>query len=405
LADGTDIRLFKDGQGLTAGLAAIKIAREQICLETYIFHSDDTGRAFADALAERARNGVRVFVIYDSFGCIDSDPAMFRKMREAGVRLAEFHPLRPWDCTHSWRPLNRDHRKLLVIDNRIAGLGGLNVGSEYGSGFLIPLARRRELWRDNAIAVVGPGAAVFAECFARTWRYCHTGGPISRAAMTDQIDVDQLAWKAVADSPLTRGGPRIRRLPDPRDPLGAPRMLSDLGVLASVPTAQSPLVTFLCNLVRNARHSLDMTIAYFVPSDILIKELLRAARRGVRVRLMLPGRSDIKVARFAARSFYESLLCAGIEIWERQGAMLHAKTMVIDEEISVIGSVNLDYRSIEFNCELSAVIASRALAEQMTGLFHHDMGFAEKILLEQWRRRPWSDKIIQWAASGARRLL
>src|SRR5665213_573929 len=397
LADGTRVRLFKDGQGLTAALAAIKSAREEICLETYIFHSDDTGRAFADALAERAQNGVRVFVIYDSFGCIDTDPAMFQKMRKAGVHLAEFHPMRPWDATHSWRPLNRDHRKLLVIDNRIAGLGGLNVGSEYGSGFLVPRARRCELWRDNAISLAGPRAAIFAECFARTWKYCHRAGPISQAAMSDHVNVDHNVRPFDVNLPHRR---RIRRnraiKPDPRNPLGAGQLFSDLGVLASVPTAKSPLIPFLINLVRDARYSLDMTIAYFVPSDLLIGELLHAADRGVHVRLMLPGRCDVKVARFAARSFYEPLLSAGIEIWERQGAVLHAKTMVIDEEISVIGSVNLDYRSIEFNCELSAVIRSRPFAGQMTSLFQHDAGFAEKILLEQWRRRPWADRIVQW---------
>jgi cardiolipin synthase len=113
----------------------------------------------------------------------------------------------------------------------------------------------------------------------------------------------------------------------------------------------------------------------------------------------------MKVVRFAARSFYEPLLSAGVEIWERQGAVLHAKTMVIDEEISVIGSTNLDYRSIEFNCELSAVIRSRAFGGQMTGLFQHDTGFAEKVLLEQWRRRRWQDRVVQWAASRARYLL
>lgn len=406
LADGSAIRLFKDGQGLTAALAAIKTARQQICLETYIFHSDDTGRAFADALSERARSGVRVFVIYDSFGSIDSDPAMFFGMRKAGVHLAEFHPIRPWDAAHSWRPFSRDHRKLLVIDNAIAGLGGLNVGSEYGSGFLLPRARRYELWRDNAVSIVGPRAAIFTECFARTWQYCRLDGPISQAAMSDHVNVDRSAWAPVAKPPHARN---VRTLstakPDPARSPGKRQLAGDVGVLASVPTAKGPLVPFLRNLVRGARYSLDMTIAYFVPSDLLIRELLRAVGRGVQVRLMLPGRCDVKIARFAARSFYEPLLAAGVEIWERQGAVLHAKTMVIDEEISVVGSLNLDYRSIEFNCELSAAVRSRPFARQMTSLFQHDIGFAEKILLDQWRRRPWRDRIVQWAASRARYLL
>jgi cardiolipin synthase len=172
-----------------------------------------------------------------------------------------------------------------------------------------------------------------------------------------------------------------------------------------VPTPRSPLVPFLGNLVRSARKSLDLTIAYFAPSDAVIAELIAASRRGVRVRLMLPGLCDVQLVRFAAHAFYETLLGAGIEIWERQGAVLHAKTMVVDEEISVVGSTNLDYRSIEFNCELSAVIRSNEFGEQMADLFEHDMQYARKIHLNEWRRRPWRDRIVQWVASRARYLL
>ena len=174
LEDGTRVRLFKDGQGLTAALAAIRAAKVQICLEVYIFHSDATGRAFANALAEKARTGVNVFVIYDSFGSMDTDPTMMELMRRAGVHLCEFHPVRPWDARFGWRPLNRDHRKLLVIDNQVAGLGGMNIGMEYGSGFLRARECKCDLWRDTAIGLTGPAAAVFAQdlrnrAMAKVW--------------------------------------------------------------------------------------------------------------------------------------------------------------------------------------------------------------------------------------------
>src|SRR5206468_5759780 len=135
------------------------------------------------------------------------------------------------------------------------------------------------------------------------------------------------------------------------------------------------------------------------PSDAFIGELIRAARRGVRVRLMLPGQSDVRIVRFAAHSFYETLLGAGVQIWERQGAVLHAKTMVVDERTTVIGSLNLDYRSIEYNCELSAVISNPDFGRQMTALFQHDTEYAERITPAKWRRRPWRDRLVQWAAS------
>ncbi len=161
----------------------------------------------------------------------------------------------------------------------------------------------------------------------------------------------------------------------------------------------------LTTFVRSARKSLDLTIAYFAPSDDLIEELMSAARRGVRVRLMLPGQCDVKLVRIAAHAFYEELLRAGVEIWEREGAVLHAKTMCVDQRVTVIGSLNLDYRSIEFNCELSAILRSEAFGQQMHALFEHDIQYAKQMTLNFWRRRPWRDRVVQWAASRARYLL
>ena len=423
LADGTVLRLFKDGQGLTAAFEIIKEARRQICLEFYIFHSDDTGRAFAELLCEKARQGLDVFVIYDSFGSMQSDPGMFEQMRRAGVHVAEFHPLRPWDTRHAWRPFNRDHRKLVVVDNRIACLGGLNVGLEYGSGFLVPKARKCDLWRDNGISITGPAAQPFGECFARTWHYVQHGGQLQRVEMTKNLELGPRRRRRGAQRQQYWLSPRARQevptivnapvSPDAKVlvPLPAgevadePRIQSDLGLLASAPSAHSPLAPFLRELVRSAAYSLDLTIAYFAPSDDLIAELCRAAVRGVNVRLMLPGKSDVPVVRVAAHAFYDSLLSNGVEIWERQSAMLHAKTMCVDERVSVVGSTNLDYRSIEFNCELSAVIRSKEFGRQMTRLFQHDTQFARQITLSEWRRRPWRDRLVQWAVSQARYLL
>src|SRR3954452_19125875 len=127
LGDGSTVQLYKDGEALHAAYEAIKGARRRICLEMYIFASDDTGRAFADLLCEKAREGVKVYVLYDSFGSIASDNGMFLKMSAAGVKVKEFHPFWPWEGKFSWRPLNRDHRKLLVVDEDVAWLGGLNL--------------------------------------------------------------------------------------------------------------------------------------------------------------------------------------------------------------------------------------------------------------------------------------
>jgi len=366
LSDGTQLQLYKDGEALHAAYEAIKSARELICLEVYIFSSDSTGQAFADLLCAKARQGVRVYVIYDSYGSLAFNRDLFRRMRKAGVRLQEFHPVLPWETRYSWRLVNRDHRKILVIDGNIAGIGGLNIATEYAGTWVVPATEPPDAWRDNAVGIVGPAARLFLNAFARSWHYALHGGRIRRAEYSARLEDGQL------------------------------------GVLASVPTLNSPLRPNLCRLMRSARQSICLTMAYFAPDDTLVEELCSAAGRGVRVRLMLPGRCDVAVVRVAARSYYERLMSCGIEVYERQGAILHAKSMVVDACTTVMGSTNLDNRSIQFNCEIAAVIRSAAFGRQMHGLFENDVRYAEKIDLAEWRRRPTWDRVVQWAISRGR---
>jgi len=382
LADGTRVQLYKDGEALHAAFEAIRNAKKRVCLEVYIFADDETGRAFAELLCQKALEGVKVYVIYDSFGSFSigqlwrPKPAIFEKMRRSGVRLAEFHPLRPWEGRFGWRPVNRDHRKLLLVDDDVAGLGGLNVGREYAGSWVVQssaAAGGREgcdLWRDNAVGIVGPSARLLQQAFVRTWRYIHGGGRIQRTEL----------WHPMGEN-------------------------GDFGVLASVPSMKSPLQERLRQLFRNAKSSIEMTMAYFAPPDELIEALCRAAKKGARVRLMLPGVCDVQLLITAARSFYEVLLPCGVEIYERQHVILHAKTMCIDGEYTVIGSTNLDYRSIEYNLELSAVIRSKEFGRNMHELFENDVRYARRVTLSEWRRRPWSDRFGQWAVNRARYLL
>ena len=370
LSDGSLVQLYKDGEALNAAYQAIKAAKEIMCLEVYIFSSDATGRAFAELLSSKARQGVRVYVIYDSFGSIDSDRAIFDHMRKSGVRLQEFHPILPWETHFSWRPINRDHRKLLLIDGRIAGIGGLNVGGEYAGSWVVPGTKGQgDAWRDNAMSIVGPASKLFLNAFARSWHYAIHGGRIRRAEYSAKTEA------------------------------------GDLAVLASVATLNSPLKPNLCRLMGSARQSIYMTMAYFAPDDMLVEELCKAAKRGLRVRLMLPSKTDVPLVRLAARSFYETLMSCGVEVYERQGVVLHAKTLVIDGKTTVMGSVNLDYRSIEFNNEISAILKSETFGRQMQDLFENDVRFAKKIELGEWRKRPTWDRVVQWAVSRMRYLM
>jgi len=185
----------------------------------------------------------------------------------------------------------------------------------------------------------------------------------------------------------------------------APGALAPLGVLATVPTLSSPLRPLLHDLIRGAKHSLRMTMAYFAPDDQLIRELCEASNRGVKVRLMFGAKSDLPIMVTAARAFYDRLLCANVEIYERQFVILHAKTLTVDDDISLVGSTNLDFRSIEFNLEIGAVVRSGAFAAQLNALFDHDMRYAKQIHHAEWRKRTWSDRLIQWGVSRLRYLL
>jgi cardiolipin synthase A/B len=422
LADGTRVQLYKDGEALHVAYDAIAQAKFLICLEVYIFANDETGRAFTDLLCRKARQGVRVYVLYDDLGSLGAGE-LFKRLAAAGVRLASFHPVFPWELKFSWRPWNRDHRKLLVIDNEVAGMGGLNVGGNYAGSWVVrnvrnlsgrvagervgramgsaaarvaggskarpamPSARSVgdtngdgvaenpacDFWRDTSVGVRGPAARQFQQAFARSWTYVSRGGRIKRAEFIHALDANN------ADN--------------------------ELGILASVPTINSPLRPLLHELIRGSKQSLMTTMAYFVPDDDLVEELCRAARRGVRVRLMLPGRSDVRLVQLAARSFYERLMTAGVEIYERQMVVLHAKTMVVDGRTSVVGSVNLDYRSIEYNMELSTIVRSEEFGRQMIDLFENDVRYAKRISLNEWRKRPWRDRLVQWGVSRARYLM
>jgi cardiolipin synthase len=200
------------------------------------------------------------------------------------------------------------------------------------------------------------------------------------------------------------GGGRPWAVNIPAEPVRDPEP-GQLGILASVPKPRSPLRPFLNRLFSSARKSISLTMAYFAPHDDLIDALCNAARRGVKVRLMLPAKCDVQALMIAARSFYETLLTAGVQIYERQNVILHAKTMVIDGLVSMVGSTNLDYRSIEYNLELSTLIRSPEFGRQMEALFDNDVRFAKRIRAKDWRHRPLYDRGVQWLVSRARYLL
>lgn len=400
LRDGSVVQLLKDGEALRLAYDAIADARRRVCLEFYIIKPDNTGRAFIELLARKAREGVEVFLIYDSFGSSDTRD-LLEALRADGVRVGEFHPLWPWHLKFGWRPANRDHRKLVVVDDEVAGVGGLNLADPYAGRWVCPNVALppEKLWRDTAVGVRGPAARLFLRAFAKTWRYIHFGGRVTRAEHVENVDLPPIRKGPRVGQPSSylRDEPSLGRQPRPEE--------NDLGVLAHVPTLASPFRPLFSRLLRNARRRLQLTMAYFAPDDQLLGHLCDAARRGVKVQLMLPAHADIKIMTYAARAFYQQLLESGVELYERQSVILHSKTLTVDDDLSIVGSSNLDYRSTDFNCEISAVIRSRRFAEHLSLLFEHDVLHARRLDRDEWRLWPIRDRFVQWVTTHLRTLL
>jgi cardiolipin synthase len=361
---GNKLTLLQNGPATyQAMIAAIRAARDHINLETYIFDDDEIGGQFADLLLERQAAGIQVNLIYDSVGGLMTPAAFYERLRAGGIQVLEFNPVNPAAGNKSeWLLNNRDHRKLLVIDGRIAFTGGINFTDVYSSS---PLGRRgRERpgkppdasagWRDTHIQIEGPVVAEFQKLFMDTWAR-QKGEP--------------LVAKNYFPAITAQGNEIVRAIGStPDDP-------------------DSLIYLTLMSAISHAERKVHLTIAYFAPDPQLRKALIDAAGRGVDVKLVLPGFSDSGPIFHLGRSHYTELLRGGVRIYERSGGIMHAKTACIDGVWSTIGSTNLDWRSFLHNDEINAVILGRGFAAQMETMFAQDLAESEAITLVQWQRR------------------
>ena len=378
---GNKVTLLQDGEATySAMFSAIRKARDHINLESYIIEDDQTGRQFADLLLEQQGRGVQVNVIYDSFGAISTPRAFFDRLAEGGINVLEFNPLNPLAAKAEWQINNRDHRKLLVVDGRIAFIGGINISSVYSSGSVVrrlhnvagKVAENTVAWRDTDLQIEGPVVGELQKLFMETWEKQH-GKP--------------LAGKDYFPALRVQGKDIVRAIGStPDDPY-------------------SLIYLTLISAIGNAERQVNLTNAYFVPDPQLLQALIDAARRGVDVRLILPSHSDSDVVFHAGRSHYSTLLKAGVKIYERQGALLHSKTAFIDGVWSCVGSTNLDWRSFLDNDEVNAVILGREFALQMQAMFARDLAASAAIDLESWERRPLLLHFKEWGSRLLQRLL
>ena len=361
LVVGNRVTLLKDGPATYAAMfAAIAGARDHIHMETYIIEDDEVGERFAAALIAGRARGVRVSLIYDAVGSVGTPGSFFRRLGDAGVEVLSFNTV---------NPNHRDHRKILIVDGRTAFVGGVNISSVYSAGSSrkssSAASEAGPRWRDTHLRIEGPVVAEFQKLFVATWEK-QGGAPLAaRVAFPQQASPGREVVRAIASSP---------------------------------DEPYSLVYATLMSAIASAETGVYLTNAYFVPDPQLLKALMDAARRGVDVKLVLPRRTDSWLVFHAGRARFEDLLEAGVKIYARRDAMLHAKTAVVDGVWSTVGSSNLDWRSFLHNEEVMAIVVGQEFGAQMQDMFGADVAESEAITLEAWQRRPFSDRMREAVA-------
>jgi cardiolipin synthase len=364
-AGADEVTLLRDGaMAFPAMLEAIANAEREIVLEMYWIGDDACGRRFLDALVGRAREGVSVRVIYDAVGSLGLPEEFFRPLREHGGDVLEWHSLSPIRTALTIDNLERrDHRKLLVVDGKVAFTGGINLARPW-----LPVEEGGESWRDDVIRIRGPCAQELRSVFYDTWR--------KKPFAVVPSDVTPL--------------PKRRSRP--------------VWVLANLSRRRRNIRREYLVRIHNAQKSIDIANSYFIPNRSVRGALFRATARGVRVRVLVPERSDVPIVQLAVEALFETLLANGVEIYTMKGRILHAKTAIIDERFTMIGSYNLDSRSWRKNLEANVAVEDEAFAKHVSAWFTHDCEQASRVDPEVWRQRPLGRRALEWASFALRRL-
>jgi len=366
LLTGNSVELLIDGPSTyRAMFAAIERARGYIYVESFIFEDAVEGeRKLSTLLENAAHRGVRVRVLYDAVGSLGTKKEFTDALAGAGIQLCVFNPINPLDKRFS--SLNqRDHRKVVVVDGDVAFAGGMNFSRAYR--LTSAQVRRRAMdkeealasgWRDTHVGIRGTGATELERHFRDSWQKAQCAG-------------DLPAFQDVA----RRVGNTL------------------VQVIASTPQDSSNIIyATMLSVITYAQKSIDITMAYFVPDDALEKALMEAAKRGVRVRIIVPSYSDFSGVFYAGRAHYDDLLKAGIELYELENAFLHSKSIVVDNVWSSIGSTNFDWRSFVHNDEISVCVIDPGFAHSMNEAFTRDLADSKQITLAAWKKRGFKER-------------
>jgi len=350
---------------LPAMFKALQNAKDHINLESYIIEDDETGRRFADLLLQKQSEGVQVRLIYDSVGSITTPAPFFQRLRDGGIEVVEFNPINPLKDRENWGLTHRDHRKILIADGTVAIIGGINISEVYSSS---PLKRKQREkapihWRDTDVQIEGPAVAELQKLFLDTWVKQKGLQRSERNYFPDLKDAGNALVRVVGSTPG-----EINRI---------------------------PFIVYV-SAMTFAEHSIHLTNSYFIPDDQILKALTDAAKRGVDVKIILPGTTDSQLALHAQRYHYSVLLKSGVKVYEHGASLLHAKTAVIDKVWSTVGSTNMDFLSMLNNDEVNAIILSQEFAVEMEKMFAGDLAESRQIHWDEWQDRPLLPRFREW---------
>ncbi len=351
LTNRNKVKLLNNGEEkFPELLSAMRQAKNHIHLEYYIYEYDEIGSSIIELLIEKAKEGVEVLFIYDDFGSPGIKRSTEKRMQEAGISIFPFHKVRFYLLAN--RINYRNHRKIVVIDGQTAFVGGINVSDKY-----INNNKNNLYWRDTHVRIDGPAVYYLQYIFLTDWSFC-----CSKKLMAEQ--------RHFATKFENKGDAYIQ-------------------IAAAGPDSLQPSILYaILQAIYLAKKEILITTPYFIPGDSIMNALCIAAMSGLSVKILVPGISDSKLVNAAARSYYKDLLQAGVEIYLYKKGFVHAKTMITDNMLCLIGTANMDYRSFELNFEVNAIIYDKPTATSMRTSFFNDLNDSEKIDPVQWLSRP-----------------
>lgn len=330
-------------------IKCLQAAKHHIHIEYYIFEQDETGTAIIEILIAKAKEGVQVKFIYDDFGSPSIKKKIERKMRDAGIEIYPFSKVHFYLLAN--RIYYRNHRKIVVIDGRTAFVGGINISDKYFNN------RKHNLyWRDTHLRIDGPGVYYLQYVFITDWNFC----------CGKKLDLENIFF---AECDEFKEGALIQ-------------------IASSGPDSEEPSIMFsVIEAISLAKEEILITTPYFIPGDSILNALRIAALAGVKVKLLVPGKCDSRIVNAASKAHYDALLQAGVEIYLYNKGFVHAKTLVTDGKLSIIGTANMDHRSFELNFEVNAIVYDESFSKKMQRVFAEDIKHATRLDAKQWYKR------------------